>query len=80
MTRKYKCPRCTKTLVIKAIVDSDDRIESTWLYCSCGYDQRTCRKEEIHPQYDIGFEAGIAFEKTEQAFRGLRALSEKNNT
>lgn len=36
------CPFCHAILITRALVDSDDRINSSWLKCpKCPYDQRT---------------------------------------
>lgn len=36
-----ECPQCGYRCDVRARVDSDDRIESTWLLCgACGWDQR----------------------------------------
>jgi predicted RNA-binding Zn-ribbon protein involved in translation (DUF1610 family) len=41
MNHKQKCPGCGGKTTRRARVDSDDRVEATWLYCyDCGWDQR----------------------------------------
>lgn len=45
---KLTCPDCGEKLERRALVDSDDRVQSTWLFChSCRYDSR---KEPVHHQ------------------------------
>lgn len=56
--KKQECPRCDEKLERRARVDSDDRIEATWLYCyGCGWDQRKDRpkiqlEDEINEAVD----------------------------
>lgn len=41
MTKSIECPHCSKPLMPRAVVDSDQRIWSKWLYCyPCNYDSR----------------------------------------
>jgi hypothetical protein len=44
MPKKKICPKCGANLQVKALVDSDDRIQQSWRFCEsigCGYDENT---------------------------------------
>jgi transcription elongation factor Elf1 len=42
--QKHRCPNCNSETSVQALVDSHDRIESTWRKCyTCGWDQRSQR-------------------------------------
>jgi predicted RNA-binding Zn-ribbon protein involved in translation (DUF1610 family) len=38
---KHPCPQCGTRLQRKALIDTDQRVFSSWRYCEeCGWDQR----------------------------------------